>query len=342
MLENEAFDYAIQYSSIPTLHYSFSDFLAIRMNEVDRKWLLEHFGRCVLFDEPMSRHTTFGIGGPADAIVTVRTEHEMKDLVDWAHNKSYPIMILGAGSNLLVRDGGIRGLVLKLAHNFEAINLLPGGGNGGDATLAAGAAVLLRRLGKYALDQGLVGLNFALGIPGTVGGALRMNAGAWGGCMADTATSIRVLNPRGDIASLSGDQLRFSHRDLDLEEGTIILAGQFKLRYADKEVLRDEAIQMQKKRRLSQPLSLPSAGCVFRNPSGQTAAGELIDQAGLKGFRVGEAEISTKHANFIVNKGHAKASDVLDLIGQVQEAVLEQFGVSLEPEVTIVGQEEGS
>jgi UDP-N-acetylmuramate dehydrogenase len=136
---------------------------------------------------------------------------------------------------------------------------------------------------------------------------------------------------------MSRDELLFSYRRLDLEKGTIILSGHFELKQADREVLRQEAIRMQKRRRLTQPLSLPSAGSVFRNPPGQKAAGELIDQAGLKGLRVGEAEVSTKHANFIVNKGHAEASDVLDLMRQIQETVFERFGVNLEPEVTIVG-----
>jgi UDP-N-acetylmuramate dehydrogenase len=308
------------------------------MNKADKNWLTEHFGPHVLFDEPMWRHTTFRIGGPVDALITVKTEQEIKDMVVWARGTRHRIMILGAGSNLLVRDGGVRGLVLKLADEFEAIHLVPRS-NGSGAMITAGAAVLVHRLGKYALDQGLAGLSFALGIPGAVGGALKMNAGAREGCMADSTSSIRVLNPYGDIVSISRNQLRFSYRRLDIEEGTIILSGQFRLKHADREALRKEAIRTQERRRLSQPLSLPSAGCVFRNPRGQKAAGELIDRAGLKGLRVGEAEVSTKHANFIVNKGHAKASDVLDLIRQVQETVFERFGVNLELEVTIIGQE---
>jgi UDP-N-acetylmuramate dehydrogenase len=311
------------------------------MNQADKKWLTGHFGPHVLFDEPMCRHTTFRIGGPVDALITVETEQEIKDLVVWARERGHPIMILGAGSNLLVRDQGVRGLVLRLAHDFEAIHLVRRA-NDGSAIIRAGAGALVRRLGKYALDQGLAGLNFALGIPGSVGGALRMNAGAWGSCMADSTNSIRVLTRYGDIASVSRDRLRFSYRGLDLEKSTIILSGRFKLKQADRKVLLKEAIRMQKRRRLSQPLSLPSAGSVFRNPPGQKAAGELIDRAGLKGLRVGEAEVSTRHANFIVNKGHARASDVLDLIRQIQETVFEWSGVNLEPEVTIVGQEAGS
>jgi UDP-N-acetylmuramate dehydrogenase len=311
------------------------------MNQSEKDWLSEHFGPRVLFDEPMWRHTTFRIGGPADALVSVKNEQEIRDIVLWAEDRRQPIMILGEGSNLLVRDGGVRGLMLRLADDFEAIQLVPGA-NGTTATVKAGAAVLVRRLGKYALDQGLAGLNFALGIPGTVGGALRTNAGAWQGCMADCTSSIRVLHRYGDITSLRRDQLQFSYRRLELEKGAIILSGQFKLKPVDREALREEAIRLQKKRRGSQPLSLPSAGCVFRNPPGQNAASELIDQAGLKGLCVGEAEVSTKHANFIVNKGHAKAADVIDLMRQIQETVFQGFGVNLEPEVTIIGKETGS
>jgi len=308
------------------------------MNETDKNWLIDHFGQHVLFDEPMWRHTTFSIGGLVDAMITAMTEQEIRDLVVWAHKKGHPIMIFGAGSNLLVLDGGVRGIVLKLADEFEAIHFVPRV-NGTGAVITAGAGVLVRQLGKYALDRGLAGLNFTLGIPGTVGGALRMNAGAWGECVADSTISIRVINRYGDIADISRDQLRFSYRRLDLEKDTIILSGRIKLKRADREALRQEAIRTQKRRRLNQPLSLPSAGSVFRNPPGQKTAGELIDQAGLKGLRVGEAEVSTKHANFIVNNGHAKASDVIDLIRQIQETVFERFGVNLEPEVTIVGQE---
>jgi UDP-N-acetylmuramate dehydrogenase len=311
------------------------------MNQSDRTWLSEHFGNSVLFDEPMSRHTTFRIGGPVDALVTVKTEQEIRNLVLWAGEKGYPFMILGAGSNLLVRDGGIRGLTLKLGGDFEAIQLLPQA-NGSGATIKTGAAVLLRQLAKFAIEEGLAGLSFGLGIPGTVGGALRMNAGAWGGCMADSTNSIRVLSQRGELISLDRNQLRFSYRKLEMEEGATILSGQFKLLSRDREALQQEAARMQKQRKSTQPISLPSAGSVFRNPVEERPAGELIDQAGMKGLRVGGAEVSTVHANFIVNRGKARASDVLTLMRQIREAILERFGLDLEPEVTIVGQEEDS
>ena len=311
------------------------------MNKSDKKRLEEHFGPRVLFDEPMWRHTTFRIGGPVDALITLKTEQELKDLIVWASNRSHPVMILGAGSNLLVLDGGVRGIMLKLADGFEEIHLVPGF-NGAGAMIRAGAAVMVRQLGKYAMDQSLAGLNFALGIPGTVGGTIRTNAGAWGGCMADCISSIRVINRSGEIVNIDRDKLKFSYRGLKLEKDTIILSGLIKLEHSDPEALKQEAIRIQKKRRLTQPLSMPSAGSIFRNPPGDKAAGMLIDMAGLKGFRIGEAEVSTKHANFIMNKGHARASDVLDLIRHIQKTVFERFGVNLELEVTIVGQKEHS
>jgi UDP-N-acetylmuramate dehydrogenase len=312
------------------------------MNDADKNWLIDYFGSQVAFSEPMSRHTTFGIGGPADALLTVRTDQQLRDLVRWAQDRGLPFMILGAGSNLLVRDGGIRGLAVKLANGFESVRQgsepLPNGWVG----IIAGAGVLVRKLGKYALDHGLGGLNFALGIPGTVGGALRMNAGAWGSSMADTTSSISFLNQHGDIVTMGRERLRFSYRGLDVEEGSIILRGEFRLERSDREGLRQEALNMQRKRRSTQPLSLPSAGSIFRNPSADVSAGELIDKAGLKGLRKGGAEVSTRHANFIVNKGDARASDVVALMEHIQDVVFDRFAVSLEPEVIIIGQEAGS
>ena len=312
------------------------------MNKSNKSWLTDHFGTQVAFGEPMSRHTTFGIGGPADALLTVRTDQQLRDLVRWAQDKGLPLMMLGAGSNLLVRDGGIRGLVLKLANGFESMRQGSEPSPNGWVGITAGAGVLVRKLGKYALDHGLAGLNFALGIPGTVGGALRMNAGAWGSCIADTTSSVAILNQHGDIVTMGKERLHLSYRGLHLEEGGIILRAEFLVERSDRDGLRQEALDMQRKRRLTQPLSLPSAGSMFRNPSADVSAGELIDKAGLKGFCQGGAEVSTKHANFIVNKGDAKASDVLALMAQVQDIVFDRFAVQLEPEVMIIGQEAGS
>ncbi len=310
------------------------------MNEADKKWLTAHFGQQSMLDEPMSRHTTFRIGGPADALVTVKTNEQLTDLLNWTRDSGHRFMILGAGSNLLVRDGGIRGIVVKLANGFQAIEQDPQPAANGSVMVIAGAGVLLRRLGKHALDHGLVGLNFSLGIPGTVGGALRMNAGAWGACMADTTRAVTVLKQDGHIGTMQREELGFSYRRLVLEEGIVILKGHFKLKRADPKALRKEAAEMQRRRKQSQPLSLPSAGCVFKNPSKGLSAGQLIHKAGLKGFQVGGAVVSTEHANFIVNAGDARACDVLAVVVHMQETVLSQFGVNLELEVTVVGEEE--
>jgi UDP-N-acetylmuramate dehydrogenase len=306
------------------------------MNEAQQQWLKDNLGDLVAFDEPMSKHTTFKIGGPAN-LVTVKTDAQLQKLARWAHENHQPLMILGAGSNVLVRDEGIEGLVLKLANGFESIDSDTAEGSSEFVKVKAGAGNLVRELGRYALNQGLEGLNFTLGIPGTVGGALRMNAGAWGSCMADTVWSVSVLDTCGDIVEKKKKDLPFRYRSLDLEEGAIILRGVFALKQGDRDALRKEAAQLQKKRVANQPLSDPSAGSIFRNPSKGLSAGELIEKAGMKGLRSGDAEISKKHANFIVNKGNAKASDVMVLIKQVQQNVFKQFGITLEPEVIIIG-----
>lgn len=305
------------------------------MREEHIRWLKNRFGALVAFDEPMSRHTTFKIGGPA-TIVTVKTDQQLQDLVRWARENDQPVKVLGAGSNLLVRDEGIEGVVLKLANGFEAIESVTRDAFSMVEKVTAGAGNTVRALGGYALKRGLAGLNFTLGIPGTVGGALRMNAGAWGSCMADATQAVTLLDAKGNVVSRKRQDLRFRYRGLDLAEGELILRGEFALKRADRDVLRKEAAQMQKTRKAHQPLREPSAGCIFRNPEGMSA-GELIEKAGLKGFRLGDAEISKKHANFIVNKGCAKASEVILLIEQIQKTVFQRFGIQLEPEVIIVG-----
>ncbi len=308
------------------------------MKEEHKKWLEDHFGSMVAFGEPMSFHTTFGIGGPAN-IVTIKTDQQLRDLTKWAYENDQPIMILGAGSNILVRDGGIQGVVIKLSNGFEAIERLPDDSSDTHMRIVAGAGVLLQKLCNHALNKGLAGLNFALGIPGSIGGALRMNAGARGKSIADSVTAIGVLNKYGEIITTRKANLCFSYRGLELEEGSFILRGEFQLKRADPVALRKEAAQILKKRASSQPMSLHSAGCFFLNPSKGSSAGKLVDMAGLKGLRVGGAEVSTKHANFVVNKGGAKASDVISLTQQIKDSVFSKFGISLEQEVVIVGEE---
>lgn len=304
------------------------------MNDANKAWLKKTFGPLVDFDEPMSRHTTFRIGGPA-TVVRVLDKRQLKTLVKWAAGADQALMVLGAGSNLLVADTGVKALVVKLAGDFERIEAVQERDVRG-TIISAGAAAMVRALGRYALSRALAGLNFTLGIPGSVGGALRMNAGAWGCCMADVAHAVTVVKADGNMVTIGRERLDFTYRGMGLERGDIIAGGGFRVEPADRQALRKEAAAMQKKRAAGQPLSEPSAGCVFRNPGGRLTAGELIDKAGLKGLRRGDAQVSRKHANFIVNHGRATASDVMGLIETVQEAVFRQFGVTLEPEVTIV------
>jgi UDP-N-acetylmuramate dehydrogenase len=301
-----------------------------------KKWLKDNFGPLVAFDEPMFKYTTFRIGGPA-TIVTVKTDQQLQKLIRWARENDQPFMILGAGSNLLVLDGGVRGFLIRLANGFAVIEEETEALPNASVRVTAGAGNLVRDLGKYALKRGLTGLNFTLGIPGSVGGALCMNAGAWGCCMADTTQNVTILDSNGHIVQKDRKALSFSYRKLDLEKGSVILRAEFDLQRGDIDALRKDAAQMQKKRMASQPLSESSAGSVFRNPTSGMSAGKLIEMAGLKGLRCGDAEISKKHANFIVNKGHAKASEVITLIERVQKRVNKQFGVALETEVIIVG-----
>jgi UDP-N-acetylmuramate dehydrogenase len=312
------------------------------MDELDRQWLADRFGGHVRFDEPMERHTTFRIGGPADALVTVGDADQIKDLSKWVHSRGYGLVVAGAGSNLLVRDGGIRGLVLKFGCGFAKIAQGSDTPSNGTVEIKAGAGVLLRDLAKYALEHGLAGLNFGLGIPGTVGGALRMNAGAWNASISDTVHAISLLGRDGNVVRMKKERLHFTYRGLDLEEGSVILGGEFKLARGDGERLQRDGLWMQKRRRLCQPLSLPSAGCIFKNPPGGMSAGELIERAGLKGLRKGGAEVSRKHGNFIVNRGHARAAEVLELINQVRDAVLDRFGIHLTLEVVVVGDDTAS
>ena len=308
------------------------------MKSEHKRWLKDRFGALVSFDEPMSGHTTLHIGGPAN-IVTVEADEQLKELMQWAQENEVPLMVLGAGSNLLVRDGGICGVVIRLANGFTSIERSPISADNDFVGLRVGAGVLLPKLCRYALDEGLAGLNFALGIPGTVGGAIKMNAGAWGKSMADSVTAVTLLNTRGEIETVPRKALSFSYRRLGLEEGTIILRVEFQLTPSDRSRLHQDATRMLRQRSIQQPPPTGTAGCFFKNPLEGASAGELIEKAGLKGATKGNAQISGKHANFVVNKGGASAADVLSLTRQAQTMVYQKFGVQLEREVIVVGKE---
>lgn len=308
----------------------------------EKNWLTEQFGRYVRFDEPMTRHTYFKVGGPAEAFVTPPDMAGLEQLMSWCRSGRQPWMVIGGGSNLLVKDGGIGGIVISLGRCLKDIRTTEGGS---DIRLTAQTGVKLPSLCRYCIERGFAGLNFALGIPATVGGAIVMNAGTARGSMADVLESIDCLQPDGRWVRFDRRELDFSYRCLSWkgsgpnDEGVIpiIVDGSFSLKPGDAKMLADEAEEILKLRAAKQPIDQPSAGCFFKNPTPDRSAGELIEKAGLKGRQIGKARVSTRHANFIVNTGGATARDILSLMELVQKRVADKFEVELVPEVKIVG-----
>ncbi len=282
-------------------------------------------------EEPMSAHTTFRIGGPAKIFVSPGSEEELKSLADLLRKKKIPWFILGKGSNVLVSDKGFDGVVIQIG---KGLGNICARGN----TLDADAGVLLSRIAKKALEAGLTGLEFAAGIPGTVGGAVVMNAGAYGSEMKDVLTKVRVLTEEGSIKEISADRLELGYRTSSvLKNGWIVLGARFCLKQGDPKQIQARIEELAKLRRSKQPLEYPSAGSTFKRPEG-FFAGKLIQDAGLKGFQVGGAQVSEKHSGFVINRDHATAQDVIQLCGQVSETVRKQFGVKLELEIKCLGE----
>lgn len=286
-------------------------------------------------NEPMSRHTSFRIGGPADIFVAPRTAADLALALRLAREHGVPVFVFGNGTNLLVRDGGIRGLVIKLAGCCTEVAI-------SGTRLRAGAGVLLAAAAAAAAEAGLSGLEFAAGIPGTVGGAVVMNAGAYDGEMKDVVVRVETVDETGEPRLYTSAELNFGYRQSALQQrNDIVTAVVFGLRFGDREEIIAKVRDFNQRRALKQPLDLPSAGSTFRRPPGHYA-GDLIQRAGLRGFTIGGAQVSEKHAGFIVNRGGATARDVLALIAHVQKEVERQFGVWLEPEIKVVGEDLGS
>ena len=280
-------------------------------------------------DEPMSRHTSFRIGGPAALMALPGSMEQAQASVKTARALDIEPFFLGNGSNLLVADEGYPGFILKLGGEFDEIRASGGG-------LEAGAAVLLSRLSKRALELGLTGLEFAGGIPGSVGGAVTMNAGAYGGEMAQALEEVDFLDEAGKIRTLPVSECGLGYRkSIFSGRKCLILGARFRLEQGDPAVIRARMDELAAKRREKQPLEHPSAGSMFKRPPGHFAAA-LIDQCGLKGLAVGGAQVSEKHAGFVVNRGDAACADVLELVRQVREQVLRQTGVELEMEVKVL------
>ncbi len=309
-----------------------------------RKRLTKRFPDTMVFDEPMSRHTSFRIGGPADIWAAPKTVDDLKRLLANFTGMEIPFMVIGKGTNLLVSESGIRGAAVSLSRLSGVIEKRDIGP--GLAIVAAPSGMRLASLCSFALSEGLAGMNQVLGVPGSVGGAVRMNAGTNLGDIGMATDSVDVLLPGGDLKTFDRRSIRPGYRRLDIIDGdrpirldrSPVIRARFRLASGDRDALRALARGIVLKRKASQPLGVRSAGCIFRNPSSDQPAGRLIDQLGLKGKSFGDAQISTVHANFIVNRGDASASDILKLIGMVKEAVYNAFGITLETEVQIVGE----
>ena len=281
-------------------------------------------------NEPMSAHTSFKIGGPADMFVYAETTDQLIRLIRAARETDTPYMIIGNGSNMLVTDGGIRGLVIRIGMSDIEVR---------ENEITAGAGALMSRIAAEAARSGLSGFETLSGIPGSLGGGLYMNAGAYGGELKNVVKNVTYIDADGDLHTIGRDECGFGYRKSVFSNGgKIIISAVLELQKGEESEIRKVMADYNKRRSDKQPLAFPSAGSVFKRPEGHFA-GALIEGAGLKGFRIGGAEVSELHAGFIINRGGATARDVLALIEHIRKTVKEQYGVELEPEIRLVGEE---
>ena len=297
------------------------------VDEIRSRMAPEH----ILLNEPMKDHTTFRIGGPADCLILPASMEDVAFVFQCLKRHDIPFVILGNGSNVLVLDKGIRGAVIKFNSPISAIRKKKN-------TLTAGAGALLRDVSEFAAESSLSGMEFACGIPGSIGGAVFMNAGAYDGEMKNIVSAVRAISPKGEIVQFAANELDFGYRhSIFQENGCAICEVDLTLTPGNAEEIKEKIAGFTERRESKQPLEMPSAGSTFKRPEGHYA-GTLIEQTGLKGFTVGGAQVSDKHAGFVVNAGDATAKDVLELIRQVQDRVFEKHHVKLFPEVRILGE----
>ena len=284
----------------------------------------------VCTDELMSRHTTFRIGGPASVFVTPKSEKDLVTAIEICRSQGAPYFILGNGSNLLVSDQGYDGVVVHIGSDLRDISV-----EGTEITAKTGA--MLSQVAHAALAHGLTGMEFAAGIPGSLGGACIMNAGAYGGEMSQILVGVRALDDKGQIVELAADQLELGYRhSIMMEKQYVVLGARIHLEKGNPEKIQAQMDDLKEKRIAKQPLEYPSAGSTFKRPEG-AFAGKLIMDAGLRGFRIGDAMVSEKHCGFVVNAGKATAEDVCGVISHVQQVVMEKYGKELEPEIRFLG-----
>jgi len=284
----------------------------------------------ILFDAPMRQFTSIKVGGPADGLFFPKDVKELRKLVRHVRRKNIPLLILGKGTNLVVRDTGIRGWVVSLTQGMRRVQM-----NG--EVVEAEAGLPLQRLVQFSIQKGFTGFEPFSGIPGTVGGGLAMNAGAWGAELKDLVLSVTLMKEDGEVVDRAREKLKFSYRNLSLPASWIILGGRFQLKKADRGEILERVKTYSEMRKRTQPLDYPSAGSIFKNPE-QGSAGKWIEEAGLKGFKMGQAMISDLHANFIINLGKATAEEVINLMEWVEKKIYDDKGISLEREVKVVGE----
>lgn len=285
----------------------------------------------VKIDEKLSRYVNFKVGGPADILVTPKNKEQIIKTVSICKENNIPFYVIGNGSNLLVKDGGFRGVVISLT---KVNNITVDG-----ERIKAECGAMLKQVSDKAVENSLTGFEFACGIPGTVGGAVFMNAGAYNGEMSQVIESADVINEKGEIITLNNEELDLGYRSsIVMKKGYVVLSTTFKLEKGEVKSIKDLVADLTDKRESKQPLEYPSAGSTFKRPEGYFA-GKLIQDAGLKGYGIGGAAISEKHSGFVINKGGATAKDILDLIHHIQDEVKKQFGVELHTEVRIIGED---
>ena len=294
------------------------------MNEINN----ETASLCFM-NESLKKHTTYGIGGPADLMIFPKSKQDLIKVIEIINENKIQLTILGSGSNVLVSDNGIRGAVISLKNSLKQIEV-------DENILYAECGTMLGKIVKHAVKNNLIGLENLNGVPGTLGGALIMNAGAWGGEISENLIHVEVINSKSEIQKIQKKDLNFSYRQSSFNKDDILLSAKFNLKKADKDIIKENFIEAQSGRKKSQPLNKRSAGSLFKNPK-NNSAGKLLDEAGLKGFSIGDAKISEKHANFFINDGDATSKDMLMLIKKAHKEVKDKFNVNLSLEVKLMG-----
>ena len=294
------------------------------MNEINNKT-----ASLCLMNESLKKHTTYGIGGPADLMIFPKSKQDLIKVIEIINKNKIQLTILGSGSNVLVSDNGIRGAVISLKNSLKQIEV-------DDNILYAECGTMLGKIVKHAVKNNLIGLENLNGVPGTLGGALIMNAGAWGGEISENLIHVEVINSKSEIQKIQKKDLNFSYRQSSFKKDDILLSAKFNLKKADKDIIKENFIEAQSGRKKSQPLNKRSAGSLFKNPK-NNSAGKLLDKAGLKGLSIGDAKISEKHANFFINDGDATSKDMLMLIKKAHKEVKDKFNVNLSLEVKLMG-----